>query len=106
MADPAPTPPTRGDRLTRAATLGLSAGLVIAGMALLGTGIHTRTTSPDCGTLTREECDLEIQIASTFVRTQIGLGLGFAALGTGGLAWLAFDDRRRRRPPPPAPPSC
>jgi hypothetical protein len=105
MADPAKTPPARGAGLIRAATLGLAAGVLIAGLALLGTGIRKQQVLPDCHALTREECDLEIQIASTFSRTQIGLGLGFAVLGVGGLAWLAVEDRRKRRqsiPPPPA----
>jgi len=97
MADPAQTPPATGAGLVRAVTLGLTAGLLIAGLALLGFGIRSRTTEPDCGALTREECDLEIEISATFARTQLGLGLGFGALGAGGLAWLAFDERRKRR---------
>ncbi len=105
MADPAQPPPARGAGLVRAATLGVAAGVLIAGLILLSVGIRHRLVPPDCRTLTREECDLEIEIASTFARTQIGLGLGFAVLGTGGLAWLAVEDRRKRRqslPPPPA----
>lgn len=104
MADPAQTPPAPGAGLVRAATLGLAAGVVIAGLVLLGLGIRNRLLPPDCRALTVQECDLEIQIASTFARTQVGLGLGFAVLGAGGLAWLAVEDRKRRRqsiPPPP-----
>jgi hypothetical protein len=106
MADPAQTPPAPGAGLVRAVTLGLAAGVVIAGLALFGVGIRHRLVPPDCRALTREECDLEIEIASTFARTQIGLGLGLAVLGAGGLAWLAVEDRRRRRQPIPPPPAA
>jgi hypothetical protein len=106
MAEPAQNPPDRGAGLVRAATLGLTTGVIIAGLVLVGVGLRNRLVPPDCHGLTRDECDLQIEIAVTFARTQLGLGFGFAALGAGGLAWLAVEERRKRRqsdPPPAAP---
>lgn len=96
----APLPPApRNSRLIRAITLGLTAGLIIGGLLLLWTGLRVRTDGIDCGGLPPAECDLELQVAVQFSRTQIGLGIGLSLLGIGGLLWQSIEDRRRRRPP-------
>ncbi|WNG39547.1 hypothetical protein F0U60_42025 [Archangium minus] len=66
--------------VTRAALLGLSGGLLLGGLFLLGVGLKTRFSSADCTGLSEIECSFAQEAALEMSRMQTISGAALLSL--------------------------
>ena len=89
-------PSSRGATLLRAASLGLVAGLLLGGLALLALGVRGVFLPRDCAGLSLPECQFEQETARDLGRVQTLSGGALIALGS-----ALFALTRPRAPPEP-----
>ncbi|WP_223642758.1 hypothetical protein [Corallococcus sp. EGB] len=92
-------PSNRGASILRAAALGLMAGLLLGGLALLGLGVKPLFAPADCTGLSGQECQLIREAERDLGRVQTLCGGALVALGA------ALFALTRPRPPGDTPPS-
>ncbi len=73
--------PKNAEGLTRAALLGLTGGILLGGLFLLGVGLKTRLSPTDCTGLSEMECSFTRQASLELSRMQVIVGSGLLALG-------------------------
>ncbi|WP_233261923.1 hypothetical protein [Vitiosangium sp. GDMCC 1.1324] len=66
--------------VTRAALLGLCGGMLLGGLFLLGAGIKTRLSPPDCSELSEMECTFTRDAATDMARVQLVSGAALMSL--------------------------
>ena len=89
-------PSSRGAALLRAASLGLVAGLLLGGLALLALGVRGVFFPGDCAGLSDPECQFEQETGRDLGRRQTLAGGALIALGS-----ALFALTRPRDPPEP-----
>ncbi|RKH13069.1 hypothetical protein D7V97_06785 [Corallococcus sp. CA053C] len=91
-------PSSRGAALLRAASLGLVAGLLLGGLALLALGVKGVFVPADCAGLSPPECQLNRETDRDLGRVQTLSGGALVALGS-----ALFALTRPRPPDAPEP---
>ena len=79
--------------LTRAALLGLTGGILVGGLFLLGVGLKTRLSPADCTGLSEMECSFMREAALELSRMQVIVGSGLLALGAAVVVLLRSKAR-------------
>ncbi len=90
-------------RLSRAAAIGLAAGLFLGGLYLLALGGHDIVAGVDCAEIGSQQCALERELAMHVARRQVLTGGALALLAVAFAMWIRarFGVRRgsARKPP-------
>ncbi|MCY1075170.1 hypothetical protein [Archangium lansingense] len=85
--------PKNAAGLTRAALLGLTGGILVGGLFLLGVGLKTRLSPADCTGLSEMECSFMREAALELSRMQVIVGSGLLALGAAVVVLLRSKAR-------------
>ena len=84
--------------MLRASLMGLSGGLLLGGLFMMGLSLKLRIFPPDCSALSELECGIEREAATEVGRLQ---GVSGAALLALGIAIIVLLRSRPRPAPPP-----
>ena len=79
--------------MTRAALLGLCGGMLLGGLLLLGMGLKTRMTPPDCTDLSELDCGTTREADQDLGRMQLLSGAALLSLGAAVVVLVRSKDR-------------
>lgn len=85
--------PASSGNVTRAALLGLCGGMLLGGLLLLGMGLKTRMTPPDCTDLSELDCGTTREADQDLGRMQLLSGAALLSLGAAVVVLVRSKDR-------------
>jgi hypothetical protein len=85
------------ERMIRAVALGLSAGMLLGGVTMMGLAYRLLTAPDPCDAQPGNDCSIEQAVAYDFATYQAWFGLAMALLGTALLLYVWSLIRRERR---------